>query len=657
MKNNAKWIWYYGDFEIYHNMLLSCRRQEKGCDYPCMWYLSQPERSVLFYKEFEAKNDTVIHIKTYSKGMIRLNGELHPVNEDVPVKAGNYELVVELFDLNKFPSLYLKNEYVSSDETWTCNACDRHWQKVGYEPAFVNEDDDPSVFPFIYEKIFPVEKLTINDGVLYDFGKETFGPVTLCNLNNGDTIELIYGESKEEALDKENAIIHETLSGSFDAARPSRAFRYIFLRSSNKTVTLTAEYEYLPIEDIASFECNIPLIKSIWDISAYTFHLNSREFFLDGIKRDRWVWSGDAYQSFMINRYLYNDNEITKRTIIALLGKPPYRRHINFINDYSCYLIMAIKEYLFNSGDIEFIKRIYDKIKSLYEFIISGLDENGFLIGREGDWVFIDWGVLDKDGPICAEQILLWQTHLSMAFIAEKLSEIFEIYSYKAERLYENTIKYFWCEEKGAFIDSFTSGKGFTSRQTNVFAVLFDFADSEKAALIEKNVFDNIELPQITTPYFKLYELMAFCKCGKIEKAQDYIEEYWGGMIELGATTVWEAFDPTKKGIEHYEMYGNKFGKSLCHAWGSGPILLLGRFIAGVEQTSYKGDSFIVRPNPGKYNYFKSIVPVNNGKVSIEYNKGIINILSDRNGGKLLFNNKEYTIEKDNELIIRSDNM
>ena len=31
-ESSGRWIWYPGDFELYHNMLLHSRREEKGCD-------------------------------------------------------------------------------------------------------------------------------------------------------------------------------------------------------------------------------------------------------------------------------------------------------------------------------------------------------------------------------------------------------------------------------------------------------------------------------------------------------------------------------------------------------------------------------------------------------------------------------------------------
>ena len=36
----AQWIWYYGDFEIYHTLQLHSRRQEYGADYPAFWSMS-----------------------------------------------------------------------------------------------------------------------------------------------------------------------------------------------------------------------------------------------------------------------------------------------------------------------------------------------------------------------------------------------------------------------------------------------------------------------------------------------------------------------------------------------------------------------------------------------------------------------------------------
>jgi hypothetical protein len=47
------------------------------------------------------------------------------------------------------------------------------------------------------------------------------------------------------------------------------------------------------------------------------------------------------------------------------------------------------------------------------------------------------------------------------------------------------------------------------------------------------------------TPYFGMYILQALTKMGKEDKALEMIRDYWGTMIQAGATTTWEEWHPT----------------------------------------------------------------------------------------------------------------
>ena len=58
----------------------------------------------------------------------------------------------------------------------------------------------------------------------------------------------------------------------------------------------------------------------------------------------------------------------------------------------------------------------------------------------------------------------------------------------------------------------------------------------------------------------------------KKEKALEMMHTYWGGMIELGADTFWEAFDPEDPLAS---PYGNMQVNSFCHAWSCTPAWLL----------------------------------------------------------------------------------
>ncbi|MBE6612820.1 MAG: alpha-rhamnosidase, partial [Ruminococcaceae bacterium] len=432
----------------------------------------------------------------------------------------------------------------------------------------------------------------------------------------------------------------------------ARAFRYVnFLGGAVKAPV--AQLELLPEIYKAKFSCpDDPQIAKIFDICAYTFHLNSREFLLDGIKRDRWCWSGDAYQSYMVNDYLFADRALNRRTITALYGKPPYLEHINTINDYSAFLLIGTWEYYFTTGDMEFIRFILPRAKALYQFILDRLDENGLVVQRPGDWIFIDWSDIDKDGPLCAEQILLWQAHNAMAKLSAAVGEDGGLYLDRADKLKSVIMEKYWDAEKGAFIDSFTSGRRNVTRHASIFAILYDFVDRDTAEELVKNVLENDAVTKLTTPYFELYELMALCKLGHLGMAQEMIDSYWGGMVRLGATTIWEQYDPTESGIRHYGMYGMRFGKSLCHAWGSGPIYLLGRYVAGVYATSVGSETFAVEPNPGKYAAFDAVVPMRDGTVAVHYDHGRLTVYTELSGGVVKFGGREYALEAGKTLAI-----
>lgn len=645
-ENKARWIWYPGDFELYHNMLLHVRREQFGYDYPCFWHLPRPEYSCRFYKMFTLDTPETLLVGIKGVGCISVDGKTEALPKDdtfrqIPLSAGSHSIVVQAANTEAFPALYAESPSVCSDDTWECDRFTRKRSQAGAEPA-IPRDGNPAVFPFSYKPLTPVSAEPADGGILYDFGVESFGPVTVTSTADMGTILLVYGESREEATDSADAIIRETLPAcDGERQRPSRAFRYLFVKADSGTPQIAAQLEYLPIEDIASFSCDDDKVKDIWEICSRTFHLNSREFYLDGIKRDRWCWSGDAYQSYIVNRYLYFEPSIIRRTIRALLGKKPYEQHINTINDYSAYLIIAVWEYYYTTGDAQFVASVADDLYALFCFITSRLDEEtGYVVGREGDWIFIDWADIDKDGALCAEQILLWQIYLAM----EKLSRISDIprlpYEENAALLKASVMRDFWDRERGAFIDSYTSGKKHISRHANIFAILYDFVDAETQNRIYRNVLCGTLADPITTPYFKFFELMALGKMGDIIGTQDYIDDYWGGMLALGATSVWEQFDPNQEGRAHLAMYGMEYGCSLCHAWGSGPIALLGRFCAGVTPTDVAYRTFDVAPNPGRYKQFSAVVPVNGGSVAVNYENGTVRASATVPGGTLRWNGK-----------------
>ena len=93
---------------------------------------------------------------------------------------------------------------------------------------------------------------------------------------------------------------------------------------------------------------------------------------------------------------------------------------------------------------------------------------------------------MDKEGAICAEQMLLAMCYQTMTQADELVLGDGSQWQEKYETLTAQIEKFYWNEEKGAYIDSFSSGNNNVTRHANIFAILFGFADDARKELLMK---------------------------------------------------------------------------------------------------------------------------------------------------------------------------
>jgi len=135
----------------------------------------------------------------------------------------------------------------------------------------------------------------------------------------------------------------------------------------------------------------------------------------------------------------------------------------------------------------------------------------------------------------------------------------------------------------------------------------------------------------------RFYELEALCALGEQKYVMKEMKDYWGGMLNAGATSFWEKYDPSEKGAEHYAMYGRPFGKSLCHAWGASPIYLLGKYYLGVQPTSAGYKTYTVEPVLGGLEWMDGSVPTTDGDIQVYCSTKQIKVKSGTGTGILRF--------------------
>ena len=500
-------------------------------------------------------------------------------------------------------------------------------------------------------------------GILYDFGKETFGYLTLKNLSGKGIIDIYYGESPEEAKDKAycetldklqleagqvtDLAIRQTspLSGIENeyTLENSKAFRYVYITHEPgvQIGEVSMQYEYFPEEYRGTFRCNDEELNRIWEVGAYTMHLTTREFFIDGIKRDRWVWSGDAIQSYLMNYYLFFDSESVKRTIWLLRGKDPVTSHSNTIMDYTFYWFLSVYDYYLYSGDRQFVNQLYPRMQTMMDYVLGRTNKNGMVEGMSGDWVFVDWadGYLDKKGELSFEQVLFCRSLETMALCAGLVGDRTNQQKYEklATTLKAKLETTFWNASKQALVHNSINGvqSDAVTRYANMFSVFFNYLSPEKQQAIKHSVLLNDSILKITTPYMRFYELEALCALGEQETVMQEMKAYWGGMLKEGATSFWEKYNPEESGMQHLSMYGRPYGKSLCHAWGASPIYLLGKYYLGVKPVKEGYKEFSITPVLGGLKWMEGSVPTPNGNIHIHMDRKMIKVRATEGKGYL----------------------
>ena len=699
-KNTATWIWYPGDFEIWLGNKFNNRRTERGAMFPPFWKQDSHWATVEFSTTVDLAAPETITIVAEGSYNLMLDGKLQfgmPSSFVIPV--GEHHLNIKVHNQQTPPALYIKGNTVKTDEQWLATYEDKIWIDENgvahgsgiYVPAarwcFDDPEKGPSTFQLSRRSEKAVSTEQVEDGMLVDFGKETFGYLSLKGLEGMGLISIYYGESREEALDKnycetldklvltDETILsladNDTQSRTTDYVMPnSKAFRFVYVVPADGITIreIGMEYEYLPFDltRSGSFECNDDEVNKIWEVGAYTMDLTTREFFMDGIKRDRWTWSGDAIQSYLMNYYLRFDTEAVKRTIRQLRGKDPVTAHVNTIMDYTFYWFKSVLDYYQFTGDIAFVREMYPRMRTLMSYCLGRTNEEGMAEGQPDDWIFVDWVdfPMHKRGILCFEQILFCKSLQTMSTCAaicrdnplenppqgsistEEYQQDAEFYDQLAKSLHDKLKPTFWDEERQAFMHSIEDGQMNTmiTKFPNMFAIIYDMVDEKDKQTILDKVMLNEQIEAITTPYMRFYELEALCKMGMQETVLPEIKAYWGGMLREGATTFWEKYIPSESGTQHLSMYGRPYGKSLCHAWGASPIYLMGRYYLGVEPQRPGYQAFTVRPMLGGLQWMRGDVPTPFGKIHVEMDEHHITVVSDGGEGTLCFQGKTYPI-------------
>ena len=693
LSNAQNWIWYPGDYEIWLGNQMNNRRTERGAFFPHFWKMDSHYVLVEFSKKIDLAVAEEIEIAVEGTFNIKLDGKLQfGMPRKFTLPAGKHSLNIKVWNQATPPAIFINGKTIKSDNSWKVTYEDKEWidesgkasdtsATIYMEAEGWAEFNTANKLPSNYKlEVVPqaaLKREKVPGGELIDFGKETFGYLQLNGLSGNGKVNIFYGESREEALDtkfcetldqlavNENQVTDNALAKTSNLADKytlgnSKAFRYVYITKDEgvKYSDVSMLYEYKPVQYRGKFRSSDQELNNIWKVGEYTMHLTTREFFIDGIKRDRWTWSGDAIQSYQMNYYLFFDAQTVRNTIWLLRGKDPVTSHSNTIMDYTFYWFLSIYDYYMYTGDSRFIAQIYPRMQSMMDYVLGRTNANGMVEGLTGDWVFVDWadGYMDKKGELSYEQVLFTKSLETMAMCSKLTGNTADQTKYEklASDLRAKLIPAFWNETKKALVHNRLNGmqQEQVTRYANMFASFYNYLSPEQQQQIKTSVLINDSILKISTPYMRYYELEALCAMGEHKQVMKEMKAYWGGMIHEGATSFWEKYVPTDKGTQHLAMYGRPYGKSLCHAWGASPIYLLGKYYLGIQPVKAGYSEFSIAPNLGGLQWMEGTVPTPHGEIKLYMDTKSIKVTATEGKGYLTFASKSKpkaskgTIEK-----------
>ncbi|MEH6953702.1 sugar hydrolase [Neobacillus drentensis] len=321
------------------------------------------------------------------------------------------------------------------------------------------------------------------------------------------------------------------------------------------------------------------------EISLKTLADCMQDVFEDGPKRDRRLWLGDLRLQALANYQTFGTNYLVKRCLYLFAGVPDDKGKVpanvfvapglvaddTYLFDYSLFFVGTLHDYYLATNDLVTLKELWPTAYRQVELALERLDENNILRDSSDWWSFIDWQEgLNKQTP---SQAVLIYTMKQAIRLAEELN-VPEKESLKDRlgEIVEATKTYLWDDKQQFFVSGSDRQVSWASQ---IWMVLADVFNKEENRQLMNHLLKEKPEVAIATPYMYHHLVEALIVSGEKERAIAEMKTYWGGMIQDGADTFWELYDPKNK---DFSPYGSHLINSYCHAWSCTPTYLIRKF-------------------------------------------------------------------------------
>ena len=448
------------------------------------------------------------------------------------------------------------------------------------------------------------------DSFIVDFGEHMTGRLAFTLSGVGEAVDsparlrLTFGEVPGDV-----AVPLETYQGTLSRAwlpdetinvdflprrveMPRRyAFRYVKFDIIDTSPNFAARVSDIEATALSSagapppaLASSVPaLLRRIDEVSLATLRDCMQTVFEDGPRRDRRLWIGDLRLQALTNYVTFKNYDLVKRCLYLFAGLPREDGLVaacvydepkplcgrQYIMDYAALYACAVVDYVRATGDRAVARDLWPTVRRQMEIVTAFVGRDGLFADPGGWWLFIDWcDELNRIAPMQGVLLYSLRAALELARLAGAEPEA---------AAWPALIERMRSAARGALYDAarqvFLSGPAKqVSWASQAWMVLAGVATKEEGAAALRAVLSRKEAVRPVTPYLYHYVVDALLACDLKQEALDLIRSYWGGMVEAGADTFWEVYDPSRPELS---PYNSLLANSYCHAWSCTPSYLL----------------------------------------------------------------------------------
>ena len=400
-----------------------------------------------------------------------------------------------------------------------------------------------------------------------------------------------------------------------------------------------------PVEERGAFTCSDDFLNRLWDTSRYTLRLCMHDGWEDCPGREQRQWLGDATVEFLVaqaafgpsanalNRQFLRHAAESQRPdgLTQMFAPGDHGTDAMLIPDWTLQWILNAERHWIYTGDLDVIEAIFPAIQRALAWFEAQLDANG-LVADMPYWHFMDWAALGRCGEAAALNAQLAGSLRAAARLAAALEweRAARRYAAVADRICAALHTRHWDAARGVYVDVVDPATGIQDRRVsqhaNAAMILWADAPRERWASMVDWITDLARLVFTAAPpivptgepfdaetnvvlantFYSHFVYRALSHAGRFDRVLALIRERYRPMLERGATTLWESFDPTA---------------SLCHGFSTTPLYQLSTEVLGVYPLAPGFTRVRVAPQIADLTHARGVFPTVKGDIGVGWRR------------------------------------